>query len=52
MEFCDLKCKHADFPLEDSVDGSGSCQTFIAIYCHLKEQYVLKNIPCKEKEER
>lgn len=49
MEFCDLTCKHAAWPDQDSLDGSGSCRTFQAIYCKKKGRYVHKNVPCYEK---
>jgi len=51
MKFCDLECKHASFPKDDSVDGSRSCRTFIALYCKKKKSLVHKNMPCKEKAE-
>jgi hypothetical protein len=50
MEFCDLKCRYAEWPKEEAVDGSGSCQTFQALYCNKKIQLVHKNAPCQEKE--
>ena len=37
MEFCDMQCKHATWPKDDAVDGSGSCRTFQALYCKKKE---------------
>ncbi|KKM61674.1 hypothetical protein LCGC14_1529340 [marine sediment metagenome] len=46
MDFCDLECKYANFPKEDAVDGSGSCRTFVALYCKKKKSYVHKNLPC------
>ncbi len=49
MEFCDMECKYAFFPGSDSVDGSRSCQTFVALYCSLKKRLVHKNMPCPEK---
>lgn len=52
MEFCDLDCRHASFPKSDSVDGSRSCRTFIALHCKLKKRLVHKNLPCGEKEMR
>jgi hypothetical protein len=39
-------------PKEYGVDGSGSCRTFMALYCTLKRSLVDKNRPCKEKEPR
>ena len=52
MDFCDLECKYASFPNEDAVDGSGSCRTFIALYCKKKRSYVHKNLPCPDKVQR
>lgn len=49
MKFCDMLCKYAKLP-SDNMDGSGSCQTFIAIFCEKKECIVFKNAPCNEKE--
>lgn len=49
MEFCDLDCRYASFPKSDSVDGSRSCRTFIALQCKLKKRLVHKNLPCAEK---
>jgi hypothetical protein len=49
MEFCDLKCRHAEWPKEEAVDGSESCRTFQALYCNKKLQLVHKNAPCPEK---
>lgn len=50
MKFCDLKCKHADWP-EVLADGSKSCRTFAGLWCRLKNRMVHKNAPCMEKEE-
>ena len=52
VEFCDLKCRFADWPEEENLDGSGSCRTFQAIYCQKKERVVHKNAPCPEKEKQ
>jgi hypothetical protein len=52
MEFCDHHCRFADWPSATALDGSGSCRTFQAIFCRKKEQVVLKNAPCPEKEKR
>jgi hypothetical protein len=49
MEFCDMECKYAAWPKEDSVDGSGSCRTFQALYCREKKQLVFKNQACPDK---
>ncbi|HET6515985.1 MAG TPA: hypothetical protein VFG09_12550 [Thermodesulfovibrionales bacterium] len=52
MDFCDLDCKYACFPESDSVDGSRSCRTFVALYCKLKKRLVHKNVPCREKRDK
>ena len=52
MEFCDLDCKYAKFPDTESVDGSGSCRTFIALYCKFRKKLVYKNLPCGDKKDR
>jgi hypothetical protein len=52
LGFCDLMCKYAEMPKEGALDGSGSCRTFIALYCSRKKSLVHKNIPCKEKQVR
>ena len=49
MDFCDLECEYASFPDSDSVDGSRSCRTFVALYCRRKKQLVHKNLPCGDK---
>ena len=49
--FCDLKCRHASWPKEEAVDGSGSCRTFLALYCRKKGRLVPKNAVCADKEE-
>jgi hypothetical protein len=50
FNFCDLLCKYAKTPDEESLDGSGSCRTFIALYCTKKKSLVHKNMPCKDKQ--
>ena len=52
MDFCDLDCKYASFPKTGSVDGSGSCRTFIALYCKKRKSLVHKNLPCGDKVKR
>lgn len=52
IDFCDLYCRHAEFPKEEAVDGSGSCRTFIALYCTLKRTLVAKNKICEVKDYR
>jgi hypothetical protein len=51
-DFCDLMCVHARLPKEQGIDGSGSCRTFIAVYCRLKKSFVPKNAACGEKRVR
>lgn len=50
MEFCDLNCCFASWPEQVSLDGSGSCRTFQAVYCTKKKRHVHKNMPCAEKQ--
>ena len=33
ITFCDMRCEHSEFPKENSIDGSGTCRTFVALYC-------------------
>jgi hypothetical protein len=47
--FCDLMCAYAETPKETAVDGSGSCRTFVALYCTIKKSLVHKNMPCRQK---
>jgi len=47
IKFCDLRCEMAAFPREDAIDGSGSCRTFMALWCNQLEKYVTKNAPCE-----
>ncbi len=47
--FCDLMCLYAKTPQETAIDGSGSCRTFTALYCELKQSLVHKNLPCGRK---
>jgi len=47
--FCDLLCKYAQLPQEEGLDGSGSCRTFLALYCQKKKMVVPKNLPCTQK---
>lgn len=49
MDFCDLSCKYASFPTSSAVDGSGSCRTFIALYCRKRKSLAHKNLPCGDK---
>ncbi|MBW1782711.1 MAG: hypothetical protein JRL30_18470 [Deltaproteobacteria bacterium] len=52
MEFCDLNCEYATWPEDGSLDGSGSCRTFQAVYCTKKARHVHKNMPCHEKQKK
>lgn len=47
IKFCDLKCEHADFARDAALDGSGSCRTFLALWCKKLEKHVTKNAPCE-----
>jgi len=47
--FCDRGCKFARFPKSDSVDGSRSCRTFVALNCTLKKKLVHKNLRYEDK---
>jgi len=49
MDFCDLRCQYAEFPKTDAIDGSGSCRTFVGLYCALKKCLVMKNKICDSK---
>jgi hypothetical protein len=49
FDFCDLACAFAEIPRETGIDGSGSCRTFIALYCTRKKALVHKNHPCSKK---
>ncbi len=50
--FCDMACEYAEMPEETAIDGSGSCRTFIALYCTRKKTLVHKNHPCSKKTPR
>ena len=49
FDFCDLACDYAEIPKGAGIDGSGSCRTFIALYCKRKKTLVHKNHPCSKK---
>lgn len=51
-DFCDLTCRFAEVPKDGGVDGSGSCRTFVALYCRRKKSLVHKNMPCKSKKQK
>lgn len=42
IKWSDLKCQYARFPDKEAIDGSGSCRTFVALYCELLKKYVTK----------
>lgn len=50
MKFCDLRCIYASLPKKEAIDGSGTCRTFVALYCSLKARHVEKNAICMNKE--
>ncbi|HVN22415.1 MAG TPA: hypothetical protein VMT71_00485 [Syntrophorhabdales bacterium] len=50
--FCDLMCKYAELPKDGALDGSGSCRTFIAVYCNRRKTFVPKNLACSQKQMR
>jgi hypothetical protein len=52
MDYCDLRCKYAQWPQNEALDGSGTCRTFQALFCEKKQRTVHKNAPCVEKESR
>ncbi len=47
IKFCDLHCEYAEFPKEEAIDGSGTCGTFLALWCTKLQKYVTKNAPCE-----
>jgi len=47
MRWCDMTCEHARFPKNGALDGSGSCRTFLAIFCESLQTHVQKNMPCR-----
>lgn len=52
LNFCDLMCRYAETPRDEALDGSGSCRTFVALYCTKKKAVVAKNMPCTTKKIR
>ncbi len=50
--FCDLMCRYAELPKKEAVDGSGSCRTFVAVYCTRRKMLVPKNNACSDKQVR
>jgi len=47
IKFCDLRCEFADFPRDEAIDGSGTCRTFLALWCNKLQKHVTKNAPCE-----
>jgi len=47
IKFCDLRCPSAQFPKDKDIDGSGTCRTFLALWCTELNKYVTKNAPCE-----
>jgi len=47
IKFCDMRCEHASFPDKEDIDGSGTCRTFLALWCNDLKKYVTKNAPCE-----
>jgi len=47
IKFCDLRCEQAEFAREEALDGSGTCRTFVAIWCNDLQKHVAKNAPCE-----
>ena len=50
--WCDMKCEFAEFPKDKGADGSGSCRTFIAIFCRKLKKIVPKNGKCPAGKEK
>lgn len=46
--WCDMMCPDADWPKEEGLDGSGSCRTFLAVFCNKYNRIHTKNAPCLE----
>jgi hypothetical protein len=47
IKFCDMRCEHAEFAKDEAIDGSGSCRTFMALWCSQLQKHVTKNAPCE-----
>lgn len=45
-EWCDMECPDAAFPKDEALDGSGSCRTFLAVYCEKHNEINMRNSPC------
>lgn len=46
IQWCDLRCKHAEFARLDALDGS--CRTFQSLWCNALKKHVTKNAPCEK----
>lgn len=46
-----MMCKYAKLP-RGSMDGSGTCRTFVAVFCTKINKTVFKNSRCEDKELR
>lgn len=44
--WCDMECPEAAWPDDEGLDGSGSCRTFLAVYCRKHQQLNKKNALC------
>lgn len=44
--WCDMFCPDAEWPEDEALDGSGSCRTFVAVYCRKYERLNKKNASC------
>jgi hypothetical protein len=42
-----MRCEFAEFAKEEAIDGSGSCRTFMALWCTKLQKHVTKNAPCE-----
>ncbi|NPU97325.1 MAG: hypothetical protein HPY51_08915 [Candidatus Omnitrophica bacterium] len=50
--WCDMECPDAAWPEEEGLDGSGSCRTFLAVYCQKHKQWNKKNALCLDNNPR
>jgi len=44
--WCDMECPDAAWPDDEGLDGSGSCRTFLAVYCQKHKRLNKKNALC------
>lgn len=47
IRWCDPRCEYSQFPEKGDIDGSRSCQTYLALYCSKLNTYVTRNAPCQ-----